>query len=118
MKRQTLCWECMKACGKCPWSDGSFTPVDGWTATPTKIKNDDVITDSYLVKKCPLFISDVWIPIYTRELSRLLKISDRTLFRWSDEDKILKARQFGYELKIKKSTGIKKMFIRKVERYG
>lgn len=115
-QKQTICWKCARACGKCPWSDGSFTPVDGWSATPTKIKNDDVITDSYIVKKCPLFISDAWIPISTKPLAKILNISARTLFRWSDKDRILKVRKCGYELKIDKSICTKKiMFIRKVE---
>ena len=31
-----LCFLCDKACGGCSWSR-DFTPVAGWTATPTRI---------------------------------------------------------------------------------
>lgn len=61
--KPTLCWKCAKACGECSWSDGSFTPVDGWKATPTIIKANhgrgfmqDV--ESFIVKACPLFEDD------------------------------------------------------------
>lgn len=61
--KPTLCWKCAKACGGCSWSDGTFTPVDGWKATPTVIKANhgrgfmqDV--ESFIVKACPLFEDD------------------------------------------------------------
>lgn len=54
-----LCYDCANACGGCSWSR-SFTPVEGWTATPSKIKNgDSVYIDTYHVTACPYFESDV-----------------------------------------------------------
>lgn len=55
----TICWECKRATGFCSWSE-DFTPVEGWRATPTKIKvgranGRDLFVDSYLVHECPLF---------------------------------------------------------------
>lgn len=58
----TLCWECKWATGlegKCPWvSKGQA--VKGWKAERTTIKSARVeyTTDSYFVKKCPLFEPD------------------------------------------------------------
>lgn len=61
----TLCWDCAKACGDCPWSERSHRPVDGWTATPTKIKLRSITNkygegfdQSYIVHSCPLFVRD------------------------------------------------------------
>ena len=56
--KPTLCWRCAKACGECSWSDGSFTPVDGWAAIPTKIRTESEPIDSFLIEKCPLFEDD------------------------------------------------------------
>jgi hypothetical protein len=73
-KHATLCWRCAKACGKCSWSDGSFVPVKGWKAEPTKIwvdhspkysrregkRKDRYLRriDSFRVIECPEFVSD------------------------------------------------------------
>ena len=64
-KPATLCWHCKNACGKCSWSDGTFTPVDGWEATPTKLNIDGERTiKSYCVNECPQFDpDDVMIPL-------------------------------------------------------
>lgn len=58
-KHATLCWTCAKCGGLCSWSK-NFTPVEGWTAIPTKIqasqymhKNNTI--DSYDVYECPEF---------------------------------------------------------------
>lgn len=54
----TLCWKCKKATGFCSWSD-NFTPVDGWTAIPTLIKNaHSNYMKSYKVIECPEFERD------------------------------------------------------------
>lgn len=60
VKPATLCWSCAKACGKCSWSDRSFTPVPGWKAKKTRLRVDDPnrYTDSYIVGECPLFEDD------------------------------------------------------------
>ncbi len=56
--KETLCWECKNACGKCSWSK-NFVPVKGWEALPTKIKGSfesETVIDSFLVINCPEFI--------------------------------------------------------------
>ena len=63
-KPMTLCWSCAKACGGCSWSDGSFTPIPGWTAIKTKVRVSDRqddpnrYADSFHVVECPLFEDD------------------------------------------------------------
>jgi len=61
-----LCWQCARASGFCNWSL-DLKPVEGWTAKPTMIRhmsrggcdnNALIITNSYKVKDCPLFIKD------------------------------------------------------------
>lgn len=61
----TLCWDCEKACGDCPWSQRGHMPVDGWVATPTKVKlraktnpYGESYDNSYIVHSCPLFVRD------------------------------------------------------------
>lgn len=53
---KTLCWECSRVYkGRgCCWSD-SFTPVPGWEAIPTVKSSGRYKTDSYNVRRCPLF---------------------------------------------------------------
>lgn len=56
---QTLCWNCKRAIGNCSWSDGTFTPVEGWKATPTVIYTDDKReVESFHVYYCPLYQPD------------------------------------------------------------
>lgn len=49
-----LCFLCDKACGGCSWSR-DFTPVAGWTATPTQINPGGAVppTSSYHIEDCP-----------------------------------------------------------------
>ena len=51
-----LCFLCDKACGGCSWSR-DFTPVAGWTATPTRINpgGGAAPTDSWHIEDCPEF---------------------------------------------------------------
>lgn len=49
--KQTLCWDCANACGRCNWSQ-RFEPVDGWAAA----YNEKY--DSYCVTDCPEFERD------------------------------------------------------------
>lgn len=57
--KESICWKCAKACGDCSWSDGTFTPVEGWTAEHTKVRNAKFCyIESYNVIACPLFESD------------------------------------------------------------
>ncbi len=53
---RTLCWECSRVyrVRGCCWSD-SFTPVPGWEAIPTVKLSGKYKTDSYNVRRCPLF---------------------------------------------------------------
>ena len=58
-----LCWTCARACGGCSWSDGSFTPVKGWTAKKVTMYVDrgeyeKRRTTSYKIKACPLYKCD------------------------------------------------------------
>lgn len=57
-KPRSLCESCGNACGKCSWSDGTFTPVDDWDATPTKVTMSPITVDSYFVNSCPKFVPD------------------------------------------------------------
>ena len=71
----TLCWDCKRACGGCPWSMSGTAagitrtpaPVDGWQATETRLRmqgtkngrHDNLRTVvSYIVEACPLFAPD------------------------------------------------------------
>lgn len=65
MNGGTLCWECKNACGGCSWSDGSFTPVEGWDAKPTQlVREGKKAMPSYQVISCPKFDpDDVMIPL-------------------------------------------------------
>lgn len=57
--KDTLCWQCSKATAgeDCPWAN-EFIPVEGWEATPTTINHyyGNTHTNSFVVRKCPLFI--------------------------------------------------------------
>lgn len=54
--QQTLCWDCRRATGGCPWSD-HLRPIKGWTAVPTKKGTPFA---SYIVLECPGFIRDAY----------------------------------------------------------
>lgn len=61
--KPTLCWKCANACGGCSWSDGTFTPVDGWTAIQTFQRENHgggyyIDRESFIVLSCPLFEDD------------------------------------------------------------
>ena len=54
----TLCWDCAHATDdKCAWvRDGEA--VEGWTATPTRLKWGGDYSKSYIVRACPMFKRD------------------------------------------------------------
>lgn len=61
---RTICWDCSRACGDCPWSSEA-QPVEGWSAMKTQVKlhcetarREPVYTDSYVVLSCPMFSRD------------------------------------------------------------
>ena len=47
-----LCWKCAKAVGRCSWTDRTFTPIEGWTAT--EVYRDGVL-HTYSITACPEF---------------------------------------------------------------
>ena len=96
-RKETLCWECDNAVGKCSWIE-DFEPIPNWDATPTKIDNNDgKILDSFLVHECPLFKPDR-IFISVNRLARKLNMSIRD-FKNTDIDFIEKeVNKLGYEL--------------------
>ena len=53
--KETLCWECENATGGCSWSNHwEHSPVPGWTAVETKIRNNNTGNgSSYIVIDCP-----------------------------------------------------------------
>lgn len=113
--KNTLCWYCSNACGNCPWSNGSFTPVDGWEAEATIIKDYNYIMNSYLVKNCPLFKQDTIIYISVKEVSKLLGISKTNCFRYSKQHliKLLKLKGYNFNFNITDGIGRNKYYIRK-----
>lgn len=62
-KRDSLCWDCQRATGFCPWSKyKKFEPVPGWTVEKT-IRIDKTPPYTYeregiTVLDCPLFVPD------------------------------------------------------------
>jgi hypothetical protein len=62
-KRESLCWTCANSVPNheegrgCSWSI-NFQPVDGWTATPTKLRaaRNGPPVDSFCVMACPKFM--------------------------------------------------------------
>ena len=49
--QETMCWSCaVPGSGRCSW-DRSLTPVEGWTAQPTKTDG----FDTYRVIHCPMY---------------------------------------------------------------
>ena len=60
--KNTLCWRCQNALGRCPWSE-SFKPVPGWKAEATIVKSycdkgRFVYQKSFNVIECPMFEKD------------------------------------------------------------
>ena len=56
--RMSICWDCKKAIGQCPWSQ-RLVPVKGWKAikiSPTATKP----YGTYLVQECPGFVRDAY----------------------------------------------------------
>lgn len=88
-KPSQLCFDCARASGFCSWSK-NFTPVEGWTAKPTKINHfknkcgEKIFiqdTDSYHVLSCPLFIPDAPTKEGRREQRKILMeelVNERT----------------------------------------
>ena len=54
----SLCWECKKAVGLCPWS-AKLKPIPGWEADKFGATAQKPYS-TYLVKQCPLFERDAY----------------------------------------------------------
>ena len=48
----TICWECVNACGDCSWSESGI-PVKGWEAEESSRQSS--LGTIYIVKACPMF---------------------------------------------------------------
>lgn len=74
-RADTLCWDCRRACGGCPWSASGTQngitrtpkPVKGWKATRADVRMQSTVNGvqdlrrtvaSYIVEACPLFEPD------------------------------------------------------------
>lgn len=88
-KKETICWSCQNACGKCSWSR-KFEEVKGWVAEKTTIKGESnsLIPEipSYRVIKCPKYLPDKHSNSFTNfvknsEVAKWLGITTRTYFR-------------------------------------
>jgi hypothetical protein len=58
LKNENICFNCKKACGECSWSL-NFTPVEGWTATPSVVNDLGELKNTYHITSCPEFTSDL-----------------------------------------------------------
>ena len=60
IKKETLCWQCANACGRCSWSSKAHKPVTGWTAERRDITvaNKPEPLESYIVEFCPEFVEE------------------------------------------------------------
>lgn len=114
MKNETICWDCDNACGKCSWSDGTFTPVKGWEATPTIINNSDgKLTESYCVHKCPLFKNEFNFKlVQIKDILKLLKIDVKSFYLKKYEH-LRKLQKRGYDVVVFQSGKIERIMIRK-----
>ncbi len=123
-QKDTLCWKCKNACGNCPWSDGSFTPIDGWVATPTIIYNPDSTIPSYHITECPLFIEDDFTEIKNvRMLCDILGIGVRRFDKIKHTELLNQiSKDKGYEMIVDKKVGRladnTRYYLRKVDENG
>ena len=102
-KNNSICWDCANACCNCSWSQ-SFTPVDGWKATPTRIKQSEgVFIESYIVHECPCFVKDIvrqLKQISTKQLALKLDLPCNTVSKMKNQDLIDLCLEHGIELSI------------------
>ena len=113
-----LCWKCDKATGGCSWAHNG-TPVKGWTAEPTVIRDDtDIngsIIKSYRITKCPLFSPEnrKQKRITLEELKNIFGVSRRCIGRWDEQTLIAKAEQKGLHLIIEREKEYRAFYITK-----
>ena len=73
--KETLCWTCsVPGTGGCSW-DREFIPVEGWTATPTRIWQSwaQDWMGSFVVHACPLFQAAVYRSTFDKLLPKTLR---------------------------------------------
>ena len=102
--KETLCWSCKNACGRCPWSDKSFTPVKGWKAKQVPYNIGKKKSFTYIVRSCPLYKTQKYVRVGLNDLVTLLGVSVKTLTRWSNEDIKKLAKMKGVDLIINTDT--------------
>lgn len=79
--KESICQTCFNF--NCEWHE-HFKPVDGWTATPTKIRDmhgaSKVVIDSYFVENCPCYKERGRgiKRITTQEISKAMGWAERT----------------------------------------
>lgn len=98
---ETLCWECRNAAGGCSWAD-DLKPVDGWDAEKTIVQGDGAggTFDSFCVKSCPEYVPDDRRIISTREIARILGITQTTAqCKWAVGKVIEEMEKKGYTVK-------------------
>ena len=109
MGNTQLCWKCDKATGGCSWAHNG-TPVKGWTAKPTVIRDDtDIngsIIKSFRIIKCPLFVPEnrKTKRITLEQLSKILGVSHRKIGRMDDASLIAEVEQKGLHLIIEREN--------------
>lgn len=105
MKQYTICWSCKNCCGKCSWSS-TFTEVEGWEATPTKVNiMSGVVVNSYIVHKCPKYeFKSVYIS--ATKLAKLIGLFSISNYEKAIE--IFKRKFKGYNIRLQK--GIKRSY--------
>lgn len=77
MSKDTLCWYCKNASGNCPWSNGTFTPVEGWVVDNSK-KISGISEQSYTVIECPMY-REFYRRLKTEDIAKMLNMSQRSL---------------------------------------
>lgn len=117
----TICWSCGN-CTKCDWSKG--IPMEGWEATPTKIKNISpstgkvYYTDSFCVRKCPQFKEDVR-KVTLFQISQIIKEPNYKMHDYIKSEKGLerlriKLLEFGYKLHIYRLKTKREYYVEKL----
>lgn len=112
--RETICWDCAKACGMCAWSR-EFKPIDGWEVTPTRVyqtRNKKI--DSFVVHSCPEFEKSKMYCRAEIKLSEIAQILCRSVFslrHLKNSDIIELCRRQGVSIEIVKKNKNRKFFI-------
>lgn len=68
-QKDTICWDCQNFM-RCSWAHGK--PVEGWTATPTIVRDREGDFKSFIVEECPLFKEDAKKGVTIFEIAQIL----------------------------------------------